>query len=191
VFNSRRLSSKCRFVDKDDKKVAALLLHVTGVEARQPCSRCASGSGVFSGCVKLSPNASVGDNIRNCANCWYSHQACTYETSPADNQNTSATERDRIPAKDESVLQATDSDEEEEEDDSDRIRDAPETTATGAAKPQAIIRAPSGRPYGKWPGKPTSYRLLSRLCRTDHFPRSLRQSQDDDGQCASARRLYA
>ena len=68
-FNPRR-KGRIPFVDTDDKKVAALLLHFSGKPALQPCTRCLNGNGAFDGCVKLASNAPVGANIKNCANCW-------------------------------------------------------------------------------------------------------------------------
>jgi hypothetical protein len=139
-FNPRR-SGKRPYVDTDDKKVAALLLHLTGKPASQPCSRCLNGNGAFDGCVKLSTNALLGANIKNCANCWYAHQACTYET---------AAEDDHIVVKDDSAQELDI-----------EVEDVPEVSERQPWKNQqldndsmpVIHTTLSGRRYYEWPGK--------------------------------------
>lgn len=156
-FNPRR-SGKRPYVDTDDKKVAALLLYLTGKVALQPCSKCTNGKGAFDGCVKLSPNAFLGANIQNCANCWYSHQACSYETASNVDHTTANEQENHIVMGDDSVQEA----DSEVEDVSDISQRLPEKkTREPRPRPPAILHALSGRPYCKWPGK-SSGRLLAR-----------------------------
>jgi len=182
-FNPRRHGGKCRYADKEERSVAALLVYLTGILASQPCSSCVKGRGVFKRCIKISPNASWGVNIENCANCWYSHQACSYETGPEESPEdhpTKAQDRDHIvmsvglgqDAADSEVEEVEEVEEGEEvaevEEISEVSRTAPEEVEGPLVRPQSIINAPSGRPYCKWPGK-SLLSASSKDRRTDFF----------------------
>ncbi|OIW28655.1 hypothetical protein CONLIGDRAFT_681600 [Coniochaeta ligniaria NRRL 30616] len=159
-FNPRR-SGKRPYVDTDDKKVAALILQLTGKKASQPCSRCLNGNGAFAECIKLSDDAFVGANIRNCANCWYSHQACAYETGPEDDQRTAskddhrtAREADHIVVRDDSAQQL-DSEVVDLPEISQRLSEETsseeEESQLGVRTWPAIHSTLSGRRYNEWP----------------------------------------
>lgn len=141
-FNPRR-QSKRPFVDTDVKKVAALVLQLTGKPARLPCTRCLNGNGVFDGCIMLASNASVGTNIKNCANCWYSHQACTYETSVADDRTL---ER-------EAFSQVADGEMTDKPEVIQHVTYDSKHPYVEKTPAPAIHRSLSGRRYCDWPGK--------------------------------------
>lgn len=143
-FNPRR-AGKRPYVDTDDKKVAALLLHLTGKSVSHPCSRCQNGNGAFDGCVKLPLDAFPGANIKNCANCWYSHQACTNDTASENALNT-ASHDNHIVVKGDSV-QDVDSD----------MEDLSLHRVDVGGLP-AIYSTLSGRRYCEWPGM-SSYQV--------------------------------
>jgi hypothetical protein len=60
----------------------AILIQLTGKQAREPCQRCQEGKGPFKSCVVVSPNApqKLRDNVKSCANCYYKgkHSKCSF-----------------------------------------------------------------------------------------------------------------
>lgn len=61
------------YMDSHPRDITALIVQVTGVEAPTPCTACAQGRGPFSGCVRISPQASQEprNSVLACANCYY------------------------------------------------------------------------------------------------------------------------
>lgn len=61
------------YMDSHPRDITALIIQVTGVEAPTPCTACAQGRGPFSGCVRISPQASQEprNSVLGCANCYY------------------------------------------------------------------------------------------------------------------------
>lgn len=141
-----RNSEKRRFVDTDAKSIAALVLYLTGTVQVDPCSKCINGNGVFDGCVKLPGDVYPGSRIRNCANCWYQHQACSHEKAQQDVDDDVAYDL----ATPETL--ETDSDGESIGEASPQRLEETETREP-PPKPPPILHALSGRPYCKWPGK--------------------------------------
>ncbi|KAB5513092.1 hypothetical protein GE09DRAFT_637720 [Coniochaeta sp. 2T2.1] len=138
-FNPRRAGSGRRpYTDTDEKKVAALLLHLTGKVASQPCSRCLNGNGAFDGCVMLSPDAGLGANLKNCANCWYSHQGCLFETTSRQEDG------DGIVVEDSLV-----GEEVEDEPHTEQSRPKQDAYLDRDTFP-AILLTPTGRKYAEW-----------------------------------------
>lgn len=143
-FNPRA-QRKRPYTDTDDKSVAAMVLQLIGKLASLPCTRCSKGNGVFDGCVKLPPNAPVGSRVKNCANCWYSHQACTYET-------------EAVPQEDNTVVDEDDFAREVngEEGDLSEVEvqhRSGNTRQLDAGSMPKISQTLSGRSYREWPGK--------------------------------------
>lgn len=141
------------FVDRDEKSLAALVLFMTGKKVTEPCSNCIKGKGVFVGCVKLPANTLLGVNIRNCANCWFSHQACTSKKVQDDHLMADEDDGGDADGRNDSAPVA-DSDAEGINETSQHLQE--ETGAQGPrsrSRPPPILRALSGRPYCEWPGK--------------------------------------
>ncbi|KAB5555083.1 hypothetical protein GE09DRAFT_148536 [Coniochaeta sp. 2T2.1] len=149
-FNPRRAGSGRRpYVDTDEKKVAALLLHLTGKAASQPCSRCVNGNGAFDGCVKLSPDAGLGANIKNCANCWYSHQACIFETPSVQDAGGGIVVQDDSDHVDYEVEHEPHTDQVENEPQTDQIDPEQDNYLDRNTFP-AVLLTPAGRKYHEW-----------------------------------------
>jgi hypothetical protein len=135
-FNPRR-PGKRAYVDKDDREIASLLLYLTGINSTRACRRCLSGSGPFKGCVKL-PLGTAGINIKHCANCHYSRQACG----------------DNTPADDGSVV-VMDDEWQEVDPDREDIHDATtllqEPSEQETSRLPALLHTMTGRLYSEWP----------------------------------------
>jgi hypothetical protein len=142
-FNPRR-TGKRPYLDTDDKKVAALLVFLTGRSSSQPCWRCRSGSGAFNGCVKLPYNNTTRIKINNCANCWYAHQACGSDDP---------IRQDATVAKEEAKEDAQEVDSEKDD-----VSDGPQLLSEDSQQFEPrlppILHSRSGRLYSEWPGEP-------------------------------------
>ncbi|KAK3987189.1 hypothetical protein QBC44DRAFT_295513 [Cladorrhinum sp. PSN332] len=67
------------FIDTKPRDISALIMQLTGDPAPNPCTKCASGRGLFKSCIMLSLKAPSGPlaQIFCCANCFY-HFGQTY-----------------------------------------------------------------------------------------------------------------
>ncbi|KAK5661201.1 hypothetical protein OQA88_11092 [Cercophora sp. LCS_1] len=67
------------FFEKTPRDVAAMVIHLTGDTAPEPCTRCHDNKGVFNGCVVISTKAYADARSRyvSCSNCLY-HGNQTY-----------------------------------------------------------------------------------------------------------------
>lgn len=70
VWNEERMKEHA-YRDSHARDVTALLVQITGIEARKPCERCSLGRGPFIGCIMISPEASDDAKaaVLSCANC--------------------------------------------------------------------------------------------------------------------------
>ncbi|KAK3307314.1 uncharacterized protein B0T15DRAFT_529880 [Chaetomium strumarium] len=61
------------YLDSLPRDISAIIIQATGDPAPQPCTRCASGAGLFRSCIMISAKASrepLG-HVFSCANCFY------------------------------------------------------------------------------------------------------------------------
>ncbi|KAF3765691.1 hypothetical protein M406DRAFT_256592 [Cryphonectria parasitica EP155] len=75
IWNAERIVGH-PFRDSHPRDITALIVQITGVEARVPCAKCRRGKGPFAGCIMISPDApseAKSSILSCCANCYFTH----------------------------------------------------------------------------------------------------------------------